>query len=57
MINYGILLGSLKISTKEYKDILRNKKSNKSMRSRAYKILKSSKDFSITANTKISILE
>jgi len=57
MINYGILLGSLRISTGEYKDILRNRRSNGSMRNRAYKMLKSSRDFGITANTKISILK
>jgi len=57
MINYGILLRSLRISTKEYKNTLRNGKNNKSMRSKVYKILKSNKDFGITTNTKISILE
>jgi len=57
MINYGILLGSLKIFTREYKDTLRNRRSNRNMRSRVYKTLKSNKDFSIIVNTKISILK
>jgi len=57
MINYRILLRSLRTSTREYKDILRNGKSNRNIRSRVYKILKSNKDFSIIINTKISISE
>jgi len=57
MINYGILLKSLRTFIKEYKNTLKNRKSNISMQSRVYKILKSNKDFNITANTKISILK
>ena len=57
MINYRILLKSLKISTKEYKGTLRNRRNNRNMRNKAYKILKNNKDFGITVNTKISILK
>jgi len=57
MINYGTLLGSLRTFTKEYKGTLRNRRSNRNMWSKAYKMLKSSRDFSITVNNKISILE
>ena len=57
IINYRTLLESLRISTKEYKGTLRYRRSNRSIRSKAYKILRSSRDFSITVNTRISILE
>jgi len=57
MINYKILSRSLRIFTGEYKDILRNGRSNKSMQNRACKMLKSNKNFGTTANTKTSILE
>ena len=55
MINYRILPGNLRTFIREYKDTLRNGRSNRSMQNRAYKILKSNRDFSITANIKISI--
>jgi len=55
MINYGTLPESLRKSTREYKDILKNGKSNKSLQNKACRMLKSSKDFSTTANTKTSI--
>jgi len=55
MINYKTLLESLRKSTGEYKDILRNRRNNKSLQSKACRMLKSSKDFNITANTKTSI--
>ena len=51
------LLGSLRISTKEYKGTLRYRRSNGSIRSKAYKMLKSSRNFSTTINNRISILE
>jgi len=57
MISYRTPPENLKKSIKEYKDILKYKRSNRSLRSKAYKMLKSNKDFSITANTKISILK
>ena len=57
IINYGTLLESLTKSTREYKDILKNKKSNGSLQSKVCKMLKSSKDFGTTTNTKTSILK
>jgi len=45
------------ISTRGYKDTLKYRKSNGSMQSKAYKIFKSSKNFSIIIDTKTSILE
>jgi len=57
IISYGTLPKSLKKSIKEYKDILKYIKNNGNLQSKAYKILKSSKNFSITVNTKISILK
>ena len=57
IIGYKTPLKNLRKSTKEYKDILKYKKSNKSLQSKAYKILKSSKNFNITTNTKTGILK
>jgi len=57
MINYRILLKSLRIFIKKYKGTLKNGRSNGNMQSKVYKIFKSNKDFSITANIKINILE
>ena len=52
IIKYKTPLKSLRKSTGEYKDILKYKKSNGSLWSKAYKILKSNKNFGITINTK-----
>ena len=57
LIKYRTPLENLRKSTKEYKNILKYKKNNKSLQSKAYRMLKSSKNFNITANTKTSILK
>ena len=57
IIRYKTPLKSLRKSTREYKDILKYKKNNGSLQSKAYRILKSSKNFNITINTKTSILK
>ena len=57
IIRYKTLLKSLRKSTGEYKDILKYKRSNGSLQSKAYRILKSSKNFNTTANTRTSILK
>ena len=55
MINYGTLVESLRRFTRESKDILNYKRSNGNLWNKACKMLKSSKNSSITTSTKISI--
>jgi len=55
MINYGTPVESLRRSIKESKDILNYGRSNGNLWNKAYKMLKSSKNFGITISTRISI--
>jgi hypothetical protein len=55
MIGYKTPLKSLRKSTGEYKDILKYKRSNRSLQSKVYRMLKSSRNFGITINTRTSI--
>ena len=57
MINYGTPAESLRRSIGKFKDILNYRRNNGNLRNKACKMLKSNKNSSITASTKISISE